>query len=165
MPPSDRDAGREAAFAETRIPNRVDALRPMSAWLDDALRRAQAPEPMRFAFDFCANEAVANIVGHAFPEGGAHEIALRLFVDARSIALEIEDDGVAYDPLARPEHEPPASLEAAPIGGLGVHLIRRFTDRCGYARRGGSNVLTLVAERARPGAGPPAGTPAPPGAS
>ncbi len=51
-------------------------------------------------------------------------------------------------------------MDVEGVGRIEVHLIRRFMDRCRYERRGGSNVLTLVADRARPGVAPLAGPPA-----
>jgi serine/threonine-protein kinase RsbW len=61
------------------------------------------------------------------------------------VSLQIEDDGIAFNPLEVPERVAPTSLEDAPIGGLGVALIRKTMERCEYARRGGRNVLRLSA--------------------
>lgn len=122
----------------------------MSAWLDGALRRLNAPQALFFGFDLCANEAVANIVEHAFPDGGAHEIVLRLRSTGGALCLEIEDDGIAFNPLDQPPHRAPASLEDARIGGLGIELIRHYMHACDYARRDGRNLLTLMALSERP---------------
>jgi anti-sigma regulatory factor (Ser/Thr protein kinase) len=138
----DSGSGPVAQFA---IANRITALREMSDWLATELRRLRAPAPLPFAFDLCASEAAANIIGHAWPQGGTHEIELRLFADEASLTLEIEDDGVAFDPLAHVQAERPGSLEAAPIGGLGIDLIRHYMHECHYARRDGRNVLRLTA--------------------
>jgi anti-sigma regulatory factor (Ser/Thr protein kinase) len=37
-----------------------------------------------------------------------------------------------------------ASIEDAPIGGLGVHLIRSFAQQVSYCRDGDRNVLALT---------------------
>jgi serine/threonine-protein kinase RsbW len=126
------------------IPNDLGELRRMSGWIEECLRAQRAPDDLVFKFDLCANEAVTNIISYAYPQNGRHEIALRCFREDSSLCLEIEDDGIPYDPLARPEHAQPESLDEAEIGGLGVDLIRGFMDECRYARRGDRNVLTLV---------------------
>ena len=128
------------------IPNELAALRRMSGWLEEHVRRHRAPDRVVFNFDLCANEAVANIISYAFPENGRHEISLRCFREHDALCLEIEDDGIPYDPLARPEHDQPGGLEDASIGGLGVDLIRSFMDECHYTRRNGHNVLRLVSQ-------------------
>lgn len=127
------------------IPNQLSALREMSAWLDAKLRHLGMAEELIFNFDLCANEAVTNIVSYAYPECGVHEILLRLSLQDASVTLEIEDDGMPFDPLARPPHVQPESLEQAAIGGLGIDLIRSIMDECHYARQHDRNILKLIA--------------------
>ena len=138
-------AARPPAASQLVIRNQLSALREMSSWLDATIRRLEMPERLLFAFDLCANEAVANIISYAYPEDGAHEIVLRLVPVQGALCLEIEDDGIPFNPLEQPEHDRPASLEDAQIGGLGVDLIRNFMDECRSARRGGRNGLEMVA--------------------
>jgi anti-sigma regulatory factor (Ser/Thr protein kinase) len=57
----------------------------------------------------------------------------------------VEDDGRAFDPLQAERPPPPVNLEEAPIGGLGIHLIRSMLDECHYRREAGWNRLTLIA--------------------
>jgi anti-sigma regulatory factor (Ser/Thr protein kinase) len=66
----------------------------------------------------------------------------------------MEDDGVAFNPLEAPAPRQPGSLAEATVGGLGIHLIRSFTDECRYRRENGRNHLTMVA-RPRPTASRP----------
>lgn len=127
------------------INNHASEIRRMSLWLDAAFRQLGLPAELLSKFDLCADEAVTNIISYAFPENGAHEISLRLSVINMMASLEIEDDGIPFNPLDAPEHVQPASLEEANIGGLGVELIRRFMDECNYARHNGRNVLKMTA--------------------
>lgn len=127
------------------IPNQLAALRQMSVWLDVTIRQLGMSEELVFNFDLCANEAVTNIISYAYPETGAHEITLKLSVQNEALSLEIEDDGVPFNPLERPEHARPESLDDAKIGGLGIDLIRNFVDECNYSRQRGRNILKMVA--------------------
>lgn len=130
--------------ARFTLPNQASALRPMSAWLVDAVRAAGGSERAASALELAANELVANAIEHAFPDGGAHEIALSLTRAEGEWVLRIVDDGAPFDPLARPDPVAPASLGDAAIGGLGIALARRSVDECRYAREADRNVLTLV---------------------
>lgn len=134
-----------APVSRLAIPNQLEALRPMSAWLDGTIRQLAMPEPLLFKFDLCANEAVTNIISYAYADSSPHEIVLRLFQERDGLCLEIEDDGRAFNPIERPRHEQPGSLDDAQIGGLGVDLIRSFMTECHYARRDGRNILKLMA--------------------
>ena len=63
------------------------------------------------------------------------------------IDLVIEDDGVEFDPLAMAEPPPFTSLAEAPLGGLGIPLVRRLTSSARYDRIGsgaeGRNRISL----------------------
>jgi serine/threonine-protein kinase RsbW len=127
------------------IVNHVPEIRRMSLWLDAASRQLGLPAELLFKFDLCANEAVANIISYAFLDDDLHEIFLRLSLIGSLASLEIEDDGIPFNPLDAPEHVQPASLEEAQLGGLGIKLIRRHMDQCNYVRRNGRNVLKMTA--------------------
>lgn len=126
------------------IPNQIAALRKMSEWLQSVLEEMGMNDQIMFRFDLCANEAVSNVIGYAYPDAGKHEISLRIVRNAERLSLEIKDDGLPYNPLERSKHAMPASLEEAEIGGLGVDLIREYMDHCDYLREAGKNILTLT---------------------
>jgi anti-sigma regulatory factor (Ser/Thr protein kinase) len=42
-------------------------------------------------------------------------------------------------------------LEKKPIGGLGIHLMKRFMDHLDYRREGAQNVLTMRKRVTPPG--------------
>ena len=131
------------------IRNEVSELRHMTEWLRTHAHGMHLPDKLAFDFDLCANEAVANIISYGYPEGGVHEIELRFFRNGDSLCLEIEDDGIPFDPTAAPLPHQPECLARAPIGGLGIGLIRKTMHECRYARRDGHNVLQLIAHVGR----------------
>ena len=127
------------------IPNELSSVRKMSDWLDAIILEMDMSEEIVFKFDLCANEAVTNIISYAYPENGKHEIELSLRLESGVLSLEIEDDGIPFNPLDRWPHVQPESLEKAEIGGLGIDLIRQFMDECHYVRHEGKNILKIMA--------------------
>ena len=117
----------------------------MSLWLIDVMREIGLSEKLQFNFDLCANEAVTNIISYAYPENGFHKISLQMSRADGLVWLEIEDDGIPFNPLKEPQHKQPASLEEAKIGGLGVNLIRNFMEKCTYIRQNEKNMLKMIA--------------------
>jgi serine/threonine-protein kinase RsbW len=71
-------------------------------------------------------EAVSNIVRHGFTPGSDQAIAVCVASEPKAVVLTIEDDGVPFNPLSAPEPPPLTSLETAPLGGLGIALMRRL---------------------------------------
>lgn len=102
------------------------------------------PERAIFNLNLALDEILTNIIEYAFPDGGAHQILVRLALDEWALRAEVIDDGSPYDPTARPDPDTTLSLEERPIGGLGVYFAKRMMDRVEYHRDGGRNRLTLV---------------------
>jgi serine/threonine-protein kinase RsbW len=64
----------------------------------------------------------------------------------KDAVIEIEDDGKPFNPLEFPPAPLVSSLDDAPLGGRGIHLIRSLMTECSYQRNDGKNVLTLAAD-------------------
>jgi serine/threonine-protein kinase RsbW len=96
------------------------------------------------------DEVVSNAIAHGYPPGARGEIAVRLRRRPGSVLLEIEDDGAPFDPLQVPPPDLTQPLDARPIGGLGIHLVRNLMDEVSYERRAGKNLLRLVKNVATP---------------
>jgi anti-sigma regulatory factor (Ser/Thr protein kinase) len=126
-----------------RVRNDLDELTRLAEWLNTCGEQHSIPEQTVQHVDLCAAEAVTNIMTHGFAEVGAHEIAVRLGQEGKDVVLEIEDDGVAFDPTEA-EPVPLATLESTRIGGWGMRIVRRFSDEVRYRRIDGRNCLTLV---------------------
>ncbi len=86
---------------------------------------------------------------HAYAGGPPGDLGLALELDtaARPVALRItvRDQGQPFDPLSVPVPDITAPAEQRAVGGLGVLLMRRLTDRQDHRHDPASgNVLTLV---------------------
>jgi len=127
------------------IGNDLSELRRMTDWLHTSCETAGIAKDVVYTLDLCANEAVANIISYAYDNPGPHNITLELQQTELGARLVISDDGKPFNVLAAPEHQLPEDIEAARIGGLGIHLIRRMITDCEYQRSGGFNVLSLEA--------------------
>lgn len=89
-------------------------------------------------------EVVANVIMHAYPQGGAHEIRVDVTAEKDRVTAEVVDDGVGFDPLQWPEPNLALPLAQRPVGGLGLFLIRRVMDELHYSREAGRNRLTMA---------------------
>lgn len=127
------------------IGNDLSELRRMTSWLRASCESAGISRDVAYKLDFCANEAVANIISYAYDGPEPRDITLELNETEGGARLVISDDGKPFNVLAAPEHQTPENIEAAHIGGLGIHLIRRLITDCEYRRTGSFNVLSLEA--------------------
>src|SRR4051794_8070581 len=74
-------------------------------------------------------EILINVIRYGHPEGGKHDILVRLSLDEDDVVAAVEDDGVAFNPLEAPEPDTDSPLEKRPIGGLGILLIRSLMNK------------------------------------
>ena len=119
-----------------RLPGLVDAL--LAAWAEREL-----PADQLFAFDLALEEVFTNLAIHARGPVMPLRVAVRLEAGDGEVLLEICDDGDPFDPLSAPAPDLESPLEDRRIGGLGVHLVRRFFPDVRYERIDGRNVLSL----------------------
>lgn len=126
----------------------LDDVTLASDWLHGIAAVEALPQKLLFRIDLCLAEAVTNVISYGEVGCADGPVRLELRLDADLAELLVEDSGVAFNPLEAPEREQPASLAEAPIGGLGIHLIRQYADQCVYERRDGLNRLRLRWHRA-----------------
>lgn len=89
------------------------------------------------------DEVLANVIVHAY-RGTDGEIVVRLQRHAAGFVVEVEDYGVAFDPLQVPAPDLDTPLRQRPVGGLGVHFVMSLMDEVSYMRSGGKNRLRLL---------------------
>ncbi|MBP5663310.1 MAG: SpoIIE family protein phosphatase, partial [Bacteroidales bacterium] len=96
--------------------------------------------------DLALEEAVANVIMYAYPEGEKGTVELTLERKEGLIQTCICDAGTPFNPLQQPEAKLSSSIEERPIGGLGIHLIKEVMDEVEYQYKDGKNILTMIRE-------------------
>ena len=77
-------------------------------------------------------------------------MTVRFALEPAALRVEIEDDAGPFNPLDAPAVDTALPLEEKPLGGLGVHLIRKSVDELEYQRAGNRNVLVMKNRLAAP---------------
>src|SRR5689334_2195839 len=78
-------------------------------------------------------ELVSNLVRHGKE---VNVVTVAAGYRAGIVDIVVEDDGVEFNPFAVAEPEQPLSLAEAPLGGLGIPLVRRLSASARYDRVG-----------------------------
>ena len=135
------------------IASQFSEIRRTAAMVDEFRARHALGDEDANAIHVVLDEVLSNSIRHGVGGDAAHAITVSLELTGGEIVLEVEDDGVAYDPT---EAAPPVlegALEDRKTGGLGVAFVRALTDSIEYKRVAGRNRLVLR-RRAR-GTSPP----------
>ena len=99
--------------------------------------------------DIALEELFVNVAHYAYPDAtpdrpGEVCVSYTYSAEPPSITVEIEDEGIPFDPLSRPDAVMPTSIEDVPIGGLGILMAKRSVDEMRYERTDGTNVVTIT---------------------
>src|SRR5260370_33962124 len=86
---------------------------------------------------------VSNVIKYAWPEGGVHDIEIRITARDAGVEVEIIDDGGIFDPRDAPKRDKPSPGQRPQPGGVGVQMTKQLVARLGYARTSSRNHTTV----------------------
>ncbi len=120
----------------TELPNVMQWVRKFTA-------ETKLSSKQRKEIELAMEEAIVNLIHHADLK---EQVTLSCsHIDGRHIEFVLIDRGGPFNPLL---HETKvgmdASLQDRKIGGLGLMLMKKYTDALLYRREEGENILTLV---------------------
>lgn len=116
----------------------------MAEFIDGLCEKYQLPMDVGFSLNLALEEAVANVMKYAYPEGEEHNIILSVKLTDNRLIFKLIDTGKPFDPTIVPDADVTLSAEDRKIGGLGIFLVRQIMDSVEYRRIDGKNILTMV---------------------
>jgi anti-sigma regulatory factor (Ser/Thr protein kinase) len=119
-------------------------IRKLHAFLGDYCRGQALPESLVFDFEVILEELFTNVIKYGGVKLGKECCTVELLHAENALTLRFTDNGTAFNPLDREEVDTGKPIGERPIGGLGIHFIKKLTDSCHYERKGETNVITLV---------------------
>lgn len=123
------------------VPASLDRLVELREFAAVQGRRARLGEARLAALELVVEEAVVNVITHAYPDRpGTVDVACR--TDGEEFVVEIADSGLPFDPTTAAGPDTTLPLEERDIGGFGILLIRRSCDALSWRRIAGRNILS-----------------------
>ncbi|MBR7027659.1 MAG: SpoIIE family protein phosphatase [Bacteroidales bacterium] len=124
--------------------NDIQQIPQLAGFVETIASEMKLEQTMAMGLNLALEEAVTNVILYAYPEGSDGLVDIEAIMRKGQLDFIITDSGMPFDPTQRPEVDINASLEARPIGGLGIHLVRQLMDSVSYRREDGKNILTLI---------------------
>lgn len=125
-----------------------DQIQLACEFVVDAARTAGLDERAVYHCQLAVDEVCTNIVEHGYGADGAdRSIDLICQLSPQSFTITIIDDSTPFDPLARPDPDPGASLEDRKTGGWGIYFLKQIMDQVSYFHDGRYNHLIMVKHR------------------
>jgi sigma-B regulation protein RsbU (phosphoserine phosphatase) len=131
------------------VPALPSELPRVNTFIHSELDRRLCPMRAQIQLDVAVEELFVNVCHYAYPDAtpeapGMVRVSYTYSAEPPSIQVDIADDGVFYDPMAKPDAVTPDDIMDVPIGGLGILMAKRSVDEMRYERVDGSNITTIV---------------------
>ena len=128
------------------LPCDLNQITRLSELVEDICHEANFSTSTTLQINLAVEEAVVNVMNYAYPPDINGIVSIEATLDDKMLKFTIIDNGQAFDPTTQKEVDTSLPAEERIIGGLGIHLMRRYMDSVKYERHDGRNILTMCKE-------------------
>lgn len=125
------------------IKNDISEIAQLAPFVDKLADAYGISPDVLFQLNLALDEALANSVNYAYPEGTTGMVVLEVDAEDNMLVLRLMDYGTPFDPTLKGDVDTTLSVEQRPIGGLGIFLIKQMMDEVTYKREENMNILTM----------------------
>jgi phosphoserine phosphatase RsbU/P len=133
-----------ASTASIQLANSMEELPRLLGFTDSFATSHGLSKEDHIDLDVILEEMVTNIFKYGGLDHGAEACQIELSLSGILITIKITDRGAPFNPLLLAEVDTSKSIMERPIGGLGIHFVKKLTVSQSYSFNEGKNVLTLL---------------------
>ena len=126
------------------IHSRDEFIKIVSAIDNMADKRSISPSVV-FKITLALDELISNIFDYAFSDTQEPKVDIVVCIERGVFYAKVIDDGIPFDisQIKEPELDKPIEERRKPVGGMGVHLVRKLMDSFTYYRHAGKNYVLI----------------------
>jgi len=125
------------------LKSKLSELQTLCRHLEDCGDVMELSQKCLLEINLGLDELFTNIISYGFGDESEHQIKFSLAKDREMLVVQVEDDGIPFNPLDAAGPEVSQDLDSINIGGLGIHLVKKVMDDIDYQRVEGKNKLIL----------------------
>lgn len=114
------------------IPSNIIYLNSVRAFLTSILSESKLAENDISDIELAVDEAVANIMEHAYGMDKTKEVFLSLFLTNEYLLIKLRDTGIPFDFAAKIKEEEKKNLNSQSKRGRGCYIIKKIMDKLDY---------------------------------
>ena len=128
---------------ERRFQRDLSSLPELSRFVEEFLSRQGLAPSNAYDLDLILEELFTNVLKYS---SGTDEVAVRLTRDGSTITIALSEFGAAkaYDITLAPEPDLTRPLAERPVGGLGIHMVRKLADTIRYEYKDRVSTTTIT---------------------
>ncbi len=128
-----------------KLPAMIEHLEKLLGFVSEHAKEQGFTSDMLKKIELASEEALVNVFNYAYPDKHDGEVEVSCGLDDNNrFVIEIMDSGTPFNPLSLSEPNLTEDVSERPIGGLGIHLIKKMMDEIEYRREGNNNILSLI---------------------
>ena len=125
-----------------QLPSQLEEISKLAERVDGIL--PERPD-LAFSANLCLEELITNTIQHGLAGRSDGQIHVRISITDEWLEIILKDDAPAYDPFSDASlPNTDLGVEARPIGGLGVHLVKSLMDDARAYYDGSGNLIVLL---------------------
>lgn len=119
-------------------------LAKIRAFIQESATKLGANNDSILELWIAVNEAITNIILHGYQDEQGW-IKIKIVGDGHDFLLHLLDSAPPFDPTSVPMPDVTLPFDQRPYGGMGIQMMRSFTDELSYRLTGhGMNELTFT---------------------
>ena len=137
--------GNDSVTEEITLPAVTGNLYFILDLVAGMLEKNHFPQDETTRIAIAVEEIFANVAMYAYsPDVGAVKVISTITPEPLSVSIAFIDRGKPYNPLTNEVPDTTLPLDDRKVGGLGVHIVKKFMDTVTYSRENGQNILTIT---------------------
>lgn len=122
----------------------IDNMHYILGVAEEMLGNAECPMPVITQFLLSIEEVYVNVASYAYGDGeGDCRIRYEICENGKALAIDLWDEGIPFDPLAKEDPDITLKAEERKIGGLGILMTKTMMDEIKYSYEDGKNHLYM----------------------
>ena len=126
------------------FPGRYESLEKIASFIRQEAESIGFSHADVFAIETAVDEAVSNIIEHAYQGEDKGEIVCTCIAESEHIIIILEDTGLPFNPKDVPAPNLKAPLKSRKDHGLGIFMMQQWMDEVRFDFNPQHNRLTLV---------------------
>lgn len=145
---------KEAQFKESRLdghnakvlldyqaPARLEEIEKLA----EAVNKALPDRDLAFSVNLCLDELITNTIVHGLKGAAGRFIHVQINSSDEWLEILLKDDAPKFDPFMQaPVPNLNLGINERPIGGLGVHIVKKLMDEVHADYDGTGNLIVLL---------------------
>lgn len=135
---------------------RLSAISSLAEVIEEFGENHNIPDAQIYFVNLEIDELMTNYVAYAYAKVRRPRMKVTVRAFTNKVVLVVEDSGPPFNPLEAPEADLTSGVDERRLGGMGLHLVRKYADRIDYRCINKQNILSLEHKFGREAKGPEA---------